>query len=48
MIAESGDHGSIEGLVRDLCGRSRGAGEVLRAILLAVCTKEALVAAGWP
>src|SRR6266849_4135214 len=47
-IPESGDHISSECRVRDLCVRSAGTGEELRAILLAVCTKDALVAAGWP
>lgn len=48
MIAESWGHGSSEDRVRDLWVRSAGVGEEPRAILLAVCTKDARVAAGWP
>jgi hypothetical protein len=42
IIAKSWDR------VRDLWVRSAGAGEEPRAMLLAVCTKDARVAAGWP
>lgn len=44
---ESGDLGSSDGRERCLCVRS-GAGEELCAMWLAVWTKDALVAAGWP
>lgn len=46
IITESWGHGSSEDRVRDLWVRSAGAGDEPRAILWAVCTKDALVAAG--